>query len=307
MTTTTVPSAVRDDEIDLLDVFRVIWRQKLLVAAITLAPMVLATGFVVTRPKLYQAQASILPVTRNNDSTEMLASSLAAQMGPVAATLGGFQYWKAPGLPELLASQNVARRVVEACRADLPASGAEHDLELADQVRGMVQVSHPPDSRTLLIQVEAGSPQLASKLANAYVTALQAELDSQAHQSASARLQVLEQRLADMKQALASERKTLSQLKAQSATEEVDRAEQELVARKAAYGALVQQREAALISLHMPSHEFLAMDQALPPTKPRKSKKSLLLIALATMVGLTGGLLAAFLKERLDGRSTSVR
>lgn len=299
-----MPSAQHVDEIDLLDIIRVIWRQKLLVVLLTVAPMLLAAGYVVTRPKVYQAEASLLPITRNNDSTEMLASSIAAQQGPVTATLGGFQNWKVPGLVELLGSQNVALRVANECRAELPDMGAGHDLERADQVRRMIQIAHPPDSRTILIQAQAASPQLAAKVANAYISALKAELDELAHQDATSRVELLEQRLAYVKQALATNRKTLTQLKAQSAIEEAERVEQELEARKAAYGALIQQRDAALIAQSMPSREFLAMDQAVAPEKPLKSKKSLMLIALATLVGLTGGLLAAFLKERLDGRST---
>lgn len=301
MSTQTPPSASprSEDEIDLLEVFRIFWRRRLLVLTLTVLPMLLATAFVLTRPKSYVAEATLLPASQHSDSVDLMAAGLAAHLGPVAAELGGFGVKRTPGIPELLNSRGLAARVVVKCSKELNLPAGVAAAEATDHVKDMVLVSQIPNSRALSVQVKAPTPDLAAKLANAYVESLQEALNEYAVGAAMATREVIDRHMDATRQALAEDFRRLSQVRQQRGEEDAARLQQEVEARRALYHTLFQQREAAIIAQKKPPAGFVLLDSATPPSKPRTSKH-LLLIPLAAFVGLTFGMLGAFVCERLD-------
>jgi uncharacterized protein involved in exopolysaccharide biosynthesis len=268
---------------------------------VTLVPALLATAFVMSRPKAYVAEATILPTARQTVSSDLLLAGLAGELGPVALELGGFGKDRTPNLSEYLLSRGMAVRVVDKSREILNVPSGQPSAEVVDMVREGLSVKSSSEGRLLSIQVKAPSPELAASLANSYVSSLQEVLDERAEIAANGVLKLVERHLGDAKVALAEDASRLAMLRHQGEAQEAARIQEEMGARKELYQLLFRQREAARIAQSKPSAEFQLLDPASPPRMPMKSKLALL-IPIATIMGLTLGLLAAFVRERLSAQ-----
>lgn len=77
----------QDDEINLLDYWRVIWKRRKMIVWIVLAVVFLTAGYSLTLTNIYQAKAIITPVTGKDTGGGGL-SALASQFGGVAGMAG---------------------------------------------------------------------------------------------------------------------------------------------------------------------------------------------------------------------------
>ncbi|MNS96122.1 cryptic autophosphorylating protein tyrosine kinase Etk [compost metagenome] len=290
-----------DDELDLLDVARMLWRHRVLVFVTTLVPALLVGAFVMSRPKVYVAEATLLPSARQTVSSDLLLAGLAGQMGPVALELGGFGKDKSPSLTEYLMSRGLAARVAEKSRVSLNLPPGQPSREVVDQVKERLSVENSSQGRLLSIKVTAPTPDLAASLANAYVSSLQEVLDERNLAAAAGVHKLIERHLGETKLALVEDEARLVTFRQQGQTHEVAQLQEEMEARKSLYKLLFQQREAAVLAQSKSSSEFQLLDPAFPPKTPKKSKLTLL-IPIAAVVGLTFGMLAAFVRERLGAQ-----
>ena len=79
------PSTPYDDEIDLRELFRVLWAGKWLIGGITFAATVIAVIVALMLPNVYRAEALLAP---NQDEGAVGLSALAAQYGGLASLAG---------------------------------------------------------------------------------------------------------------------------------------------------------------------------------------------------------------------------
>ena len=81
----TAPPAPHDDEIDLRELFRVLWAGKWLIGGITFAATVIAVIVALMLPNIYKAEALLAP---NQEQGAGGLSALAAQYGGLASLAG---------------------------------------------------------------------------------------------------------------------------------------------------------------------------------------------------------------------------
>ncbi|GEM_PF-3982450 len=296
-------SASSDDEIDLLEVIQVIWRERLLVLWSTVIPMSLAFGLYVLQPQLRVAEVTVFPLERNWDHA---VSSLADEaMDPVDAELNDPRNYRMPDLADVLESRDLATRVAERIRTDLYPEGAATANDLADRLQGMVDIAQHPESHALIVQARAASPDVAVGVADAYVAGLQDYMDEVARDHASRKRAWVERQMAVNLQALDAGKQKLALLQAgRAAGAEREHLARDLATRQALYVQLFKQREAAILAESKISAEFVSNDKAVALSKPKKSRL-ILLVPFAALAGLTLGVFLAFLRLRLTGSPAS--
>lgn len=283
------------DEVDLVDVWKVVWRQRYVFLAGVILPLVVSVGIALKMPKVFVSEASILPLPKAGESSELLAAGMASQVGPVSALLGGFSVEKTPDLIELLSSRAMAVRVLERQAIKNALGGTKSQVEMVDALRDRVSISPSTRAMAILIRVEAFEPQLAADIANAYVDELRAVLDDMAHERAVRSRKLIEGQLLKSKKDLFSAE---AKAKRPDSQEEGWLLQQEVSVRRDVYRSLIQQYEASLIAENKGSEGFLSMDRAVPAKAPSDSKTKLL-IPIGLLVGLTLGVLAAFASHHL--------
>jgi uncharacterized protein involved in exopolysaccharide biosynthesis len=110
----TSPADRYDDEIDLRDIFRVMWAGKWLIGGITFAATVIAVVVALMLPNIYRAEALLAPNDQDNAGG---LSALAAQYGSLASlagiNLGGGQRDKTVLGLEVLKSRKFLSEFVE--------------------------------------------------------------------------------------------------------------------------------------------------------------------------------------------------
>lgn len=181
------------------------WRRLIFLNALVITVLTLAITFVL--PRRYTATAQVLPPSEEGDmfgftsllGTTRLGGGLASRL-----RLGGFGAGTASDLMAgILVSRTVIDRVAEQCSIAYYYRLKPTKTELVrKQLKNMTKVG-VGDEGIVRISVEAKAPQLAAKIANAYI----AELDSFLRTSNISRGHVmrvfLEKRVAEVENALA--------------------------------------------------------------------------------------------------------
>lgn len=214
------PPVIDQDEIDLVELTRCLWRQKALIVSVTAVTATSALLLSLALPKTYIASATVLPMS-GNDSSAALAAGLASQLGPMASMLGGLGNNlggnKSAELAEILSSRSMAKRVIEKQKLEHEIKGWKHRSELTSKLLKMTTIVAPTlKTKTLTIQVEAPSAELASSIANGYVSELKDMLDEIGYNSATKDRRFLEEQLFKTKAELANAEETLTEFQAKN-------------------------------------------------------------------------------------------
>ena len=203
-----------EGEVDLLEISRRLWQNKLLILAVT---AIFTIGGAITSlllPKTYLAEATLLPMTDSNASTA-IAAGIASQLGPMAGMLGGMSGNKSADLTEVLNSRTMANRVISRHQLDNELTGWKHPSELTTKLLKMTTVIAPTiKSKSLIISVQAPTPELASRIANAYVTELKDMLDEIGYNSATKNRKFIESKLNKTKTELEKAEESLTKFQA---------------------------------------------------------------------------------------------
>jgi tyrosine-protein kinase Etk/Wzc len=165
--------AVRQDEIDLLDMLIALARRKRLIAGATLGSVVVATIISFLIPNRYTATTKILPPQQAQSSAAMLMTQLAGSgLGPLAALAGKDLGLKNPN--DIYIGMLKSRTVEDALIAQFDLSRVYRDEKISDMRKDLEKVSDIATSKEGLIEVsvEDKSPQRAAALANSYVDQL---------------------------------------------------------------------------------------------------------------------------------------
>lgn len=165
---TTNNDRIEEDEINLLDCWRVLVKRKLVIGLIVAVAIVASVIYALTLPPIYASTASILPPQQEGGGAGII-SQLSGGLGGLAGSFLGVQtpasQWMA-----ILKSRTIKDTIIQ--RFDLmkafKAKTKEGAIKTLD---GMVKISKSKEE-VLSITVEDKNPKRAAALANAFVEEL---------------------------------------------------------------------------------------------------------------------------------------
>ncbi|MNX84881.1 putative tyrosine-protein kinase in cps region [compost metagenome] len=214
--TTIKPSS--EGDIDLLEMGRILWKQRLHVFASIAICTVLALLMSFVLPKKYAAESTILPVS-GGDSGGSLAAAMASQMGAAGSLLAGIDIGssRTAELVEILGSRSMAERVIAKCQLETKLKGWKTKGDLIQTVMKMTKIVPPTaKSKIIKVHVQHSSPQLAMEMANAYIQELKGMLDEIGYNNASRNRKFIESQLAKIKSDLSASEEKLTSFQANS-------------------------------------------------------------------------------------------
>lgn len=267
-----------EDEIDLLEYWRVIWKQKKLILSITFAVAVLAAGISLLMPNIYRAEALLAPVKAEDSKAGGLASALGGLGG--LASMAGISLGGGGSVEEniaVLKSREFLWKFVkekklmpvlfedgwDSEKADWKESDPEKQPSLWDAYRmftegGLLSVSTDKDSGLVRVGIEWTDPKLAADWANALVARLNAFLRMQAITRSNSTLKYLRDEL--MRTQVEDMRRSLFEL-------------------------IAQEQSKAMLANTQKEFAFQVLDMAVAPDEKVKPKRALIVILAAFVTG----------------------
>ena len=173
MNQTNPSSSIQEDEVNLLDYWRVIRKHRLLIGGLFFVAVALALAVSLLMPKIYESTATLLPSLDSKEGGG-LGALLAASGGGAAQGLG-ITLPGAPATPTdifraMLTSRIMADEVIKRFDLkDLYEAETMQDARKALEGNTKITVSK---EKMIKITVEAKDPKLAADIANFYVTNL---------------------------------------------------------------------------------------------------------------------------------------
>jgi uncharacterized protein involved in exopolysaccharide biosynthesis len=167
-------SSVPEDEVNLLDYWRVIWKRRRLIGGLFGAVVVTALVVSLLLPKIYESTATLLPSLESKESGGLGALLAATAAGGAAQSLG-ISLPGAPATPTdifvaMLKSRIMADEVIKRFNLkDLYEKKTMQDTRKALEGDTKITVAK---EKVIKITVEAKTPQLAADIANFYVSNL---------------------------------------------------------------------------------------------------------------------------------------
>lgn len=174
------------DEIDLGDLFRVLWKSKILIVVITVITTCIAAGYAFLSPPVYQATVHILPPTANdlaqyNLASQLTGNAISSAIGRDATAQGNTGI--PPVTPEevytlflrYLGSNTVREKFFEehylpAIKSTGPVASTQQAQKRLDTTLS-IRLPRRPLTQNVAANVtlEHTDPELVARLANAYV------------------------------------------------------------------------------------------------------------------------------------------
>jgi tyrosine-protein kinase Etk/Wzc len=195
------PPEVRDEsELDLIELIRILRKNKLVIAKFSLVPAVLTAIFLLIMKPYYAGIASFLPPNSMSTGGSSLLSQLGVLGGMAGGALGGL---KDPTLiyVGVLQSRTVADDLIH--QFDLAKVYKTKKLSQTENVlKAHTKIVSGKDS-IVVITVKENDPKLAADLANAYLAALHKQSDRIAFTEAGQKRLFFEQQLEKEKDLLA--------------------------------------------------------------------------------------------------------
>jgi len=213
-----------DDEVNLLDYWRVVWKRRWLISGISVAAVLIAMVVSFQMPKIYESTTTLLPSLDSKDGGGL--GSLLAVTGAGGAAQGlGISMPGAPVTPTdlfmaMLKSRIMADEVIR-----------QLDLQTVYEAKTMQDVRNALGGNTKItvskekvikIIVEAKTPQLAADIANFYVTNLDRLNRTLNVTKAGQTRAFLERRLAETKINLVREEEELKEFQTKNKTVAVE-------------------------------------------------------------------------------------
>ncbi len=290
-------SVYEEDEIDLLDYWRVVWKRRRMILAASLAAALAAVVISLLMPNIYRAQVLLAPAHGEEGKQGGLSSALGGLGG--LASMAGIPLGGGGDTAENLAvlksrafiwqfvKENKLMPILFADDWD-----AEHKRWKEDDSKkrpslwsayrvftnSVMKVNTDKKTGLVTISVEWRDPVLAAKWANALVRRLNTYLRRKAIARSEANLSYLRREL-DRTQ-VADMRKTLFQL-------------------------ISQEQKKAMLAHTQEEFAFRVLDAASPPDKKFRPKRSLIVILSTFVVGFLA-VIAAFVLESVERRKNEV-
>jgi len=210
---------VDEDEINLLDYWRVIHKRRKLIGAIVGATFIISIIVSLILPKKYTATASVLPPVQDNSMASTIMSRLPGGLGGLASSFLGVStpvdVWMA-----ILKSQTIKDAIIK--RFDLMKVFEVDTMDDArDALDSMVSISKSKEG-VISISVEDKDPRRAAAIANAYVEELD-RVNKHMAMTAGRRMRIfVEKRLKEARQDLAEAEERLKNFQEKNGAVQID-------------------------------------------------------------------------------------
>lgn len=196
-----------DDELDVLEVLRVLQARWRLLVAVPLAAGLITLGITFLIKPTFTASTTIMPPAQQSSSAlSMLAGNLGA-LGGLAGAAGAIKN-PADQYVAFLKSRNVMDRVIE--RFSLKGRYKKKVLQDTREVlSGLVRVSAGKKDSLIVVEVDDADPKVAADMANAFVDELRRVTSELAVSEASQRRLFFEGQLKTAREALSESEEAL--------------------------------------------------------------------------------------------------
>lgn len=309
---------VEDDEINLLDYWRVIWKRKILIGSLCSLSVLAALVFSILSPKIYEATATI--ITPREGAGSGLLSALGASM--LAQQMVG------PSIPSLtpnrdnfisiLKSRTMTQNLVERFKL----KEYYKSLYTEDAIKSLQDATKVSVSKegVVSVKVEDRDPKMAADLANAYTENLDRLVMQFGTGSSGNQRRFIGEQLVKAEKELRRAEETLREFQERNraillgdmvnsmrlpATQvpkvgiDMVRLMREMRVQEAVYVLLTQQLEQAKIGEAQDTPVVQVLDRAVPAIRKTKPKIRLNM-ALAGAVSLFLGVFLAFFLEYIE-------
>lgn len=309
------PQVYDDDEINLLDYWRVIWKYKWFIGGLCSVSVIAAFVFSLLSPKIYESTATML-VPKEGGGGNLLSALAASGLGQQISGVS------IPSLTpnrdlltSLLKSRLMAKEVVEQFKLKERYEFRTLD-EAIDAAKKIPQISQTKEG-VIEIKVEDTDPVVAADIANFYIEQLDRFVTQFGTSAASRQRRFIAEQLARAGKGLKSDEETLREFQEKNRAVllgdmansmklpgaqvpkigmELGRLTRDLKVQEAVYTLLTQQLEQAKIAEAQDVPVVQVLDRAVPAL--RKSKPIIRLnMALAGAVSLFVGIFLAFFLE----------
>jgi len=284
-----------EDEIDLLEYWRLIWSKRRLILSVTFAVAILAAGISLLMPNIYRAEVVLAPVSDGSSKSGGLSAALGGLGG--LASMAGISLGGGGSVEENLAvlksreflwhfikdQKLMPLLFADAWDADKKAwkkTDPEDQPGLWDAYRsftkgGLLSVAKDKTSGLVTVAIEWKDAKLAAQWANLLVTRLNDFLRQQAIDRSNGNLEYLKHEL--------------------SHTHVADM-------RKALFELISQEQKKAMLANTQKEFAFQVIDKAVPPDRKAKPKRSLIVI-LSTFVAGFLTVIYIFIREGIKRRA----
>lgn len=254
---------VKDDDVDILDLFRGLVAEWRLVTLTTSAFIALAIAYILLTPPLYQASAVVIDITEDQSGSGQLLSRLGnfaglagVDVGPLARTsqLQARETLHSRRLVEAFVQRNDVFSTLQSQNDDL--RSVEEAIEfVANDVR---KVTYDPRRGINTVSVSWNNPEIASEWANDYVEVANDILRNEARESAQ---------------------RSIDYLNSQIVSTSVVGIQQAL------FNLLEHETKTLMLANARDHYAFYPVDPARPPLE-QSWPRPLLLIALSILAGM---------------------
>src|SRR5437867_519288 len=282
------PINLQEDEVNLLDYWRVVWKRRRLIGGLFVSAVLTALVVSLLMPKIYESTATLLPSLESKDGGGLGALLAASGAGGTAQSLG-ISLPGAPATPTdlfvaMLKSRIMADAVITRFNLmDLYEAKTMQDTRKALEGDTRVTVAK---EKVIKITVEAKSPPLAADIANFYVSNL-----DRLNRTLNVRK--------GGKGMLPGDRLHPAMVTVPGLALEYGRLMREVKVQETLYSLLTSQNEQAKIAEARDTPTVQVLDPAIPAEK--KSKPSIRLnMLIAGVLALFVGFFLAFFLEYLE-------
>lgn len=308
----------QDDEINLLDYWRVIWRHKWLIGVLCFASILGALTFSLYSPKIYESTATILTPREGGGSN--LLSALGAS--GLAQQIAGI------GIPSLTPNRDVfisilkSRTIAEEMVSQFKLKDYYKSKHAEDAIKSLQDATKVSLSKegVISVKVEDTDPKMAADIANAYTDHLDRLVARFGTGTAGNQRRFISEQLAKTQQELKGAEETVRQFQEKNRAVllgdmansmrlpgarvpqvglELARLTRDLRVQEGVYIFLTQQLEQAKIGEAQDMPVVQVLDRAVPAIYKSKPKIRLNM-ALAGAVSLFLGMFVAFFLEYIE-------
>lgn len=288
------PSRQQDeDEINLLDLFLVLARNKKMIVGATLLAALLAVGISLLMPNIYTGTTRILPPQQNQSSASALLSQLGGLAGMAGATLG----LKNPNdmYVAMLKSRTITEKIAR--RFDLQNVYEQETMDetLKRLTEKEMSVSAGADG-IIVLEMDDEDPKRAADMANAFIVELESLVKNFAISGAASQRMFFERQMKEAKDKLTDAELVLDSTP-NTSLGYLD-AVRNLKYQEAVYEILAKQFEMAKLDEAKDFPLIQVLDKAMTPEKKSRPSRSLIVI-LAVLVAMFAAIVWAFVREGL--------
>jgi uncharacterized protein involved in exopolysaccharide biosynthesis len=218
------PTHLQEDEVNLVDYWRVIWKRRRLIGGLFVSAVLTALVVSLLMPKIYESTATLLPSLESKDGGGLGALLAASGTGGAAQSLG-ISLPGAPATPNdifvaMLKSRIMADEVIKRFNLmDLYEKKTMQDTRKALEGDTRITVAK---EKVIKITVEAKSPPLAADIANFYVSNLDRLNRTLNVSKAGQNRAFIERRLAETQVNLVKAEETLKEFQTRNKTVAVE-------------------------------------------------------------------------------------